>query len=284
MRKMRRLAWLFAIVGTFGLLLGCGEDPPEEKPTFPENPGAITISAEQRGLRMENTRSTRTQAASGKFESLQDSAGALFIPVQTYSEYVQQGAPGEPELDENVDALVDEFADQLMLFDEIYLVVDLQRLDRTWLADWDGLQRDVPENRDVLNFGRDDFKDDVTQYVLNAVNRLQPTAVIIGVEMNRYYSQNSADWDNYVDFFWSLREQIKTTNSNIRVGPGVAWSFLMEAQVAGFISGDELASDVDPFLRAYNTIVAPLVSRDGTQVDFVAPSLTPNTTLYSTPL
>jgi len=258
-----QLAVLLAVSGTL-FLAGCGDDPVPPEPTFPSNPGAITLGSDQLGLPMELNRSYTANRE--KYATHADDVSAVFIYEQIWSEYVQATeAEGRAELPDRVDDIYEEFSTELALFDETYLVVDLQRLDREWLVDWIGGSRDEPENRDTyLYFGhedRDDYWAAVEERLVETAQFYSPDVMIIGMEMNRYYAQNPDDWDEFITFYWTMYDAVKAANDSVRLGVGFNWAYFMESQVAGFVQGEESVNSVDTFNRAYRAVIDPLVNR-----------------------
>jgi hypothetical protein len=280
-----------AAVLTGSLAAGCSEEVVEPKPEFPANPGPITLSAETRGVPVELVRATVANAA--RYGAVEDAATAAFLYAEIYSEYVQatDGAGGRTDLPDRVDDIYDELGDEIAAFEDHYVIVDLQRRDRAWLVDWEGRERDEPENREgSMTFGdtrrQADYWVDVEERLLEVVGDHDLEGVIIGAEMNRYYDQAQPDYDSFVDFYWTMYDAIKAAAPDVRVSAGLNWSYFVESQVGQFTEGDETASDVAPFRRAWDAIVDPVLTRydaDGNPTDrsdFAAFAAIPNPDLY----
>ncbi|MBN1947243.1 MAG: hypothetical protein JW797_16345 [Bradymonadales bacterium] len=267
------------------LLSGCGgEEGNGPSSTFPDNPGPVTIGADQRGLPLELYRSNLSNRA--KYNTHASQVGALFLYEQIWSEYLQatEGRIDAAKLDVRIEDLFENFDQEIALFDDHYLVVDLQRRDRQWLVDWTGGVRDEPENREEsMTFTRrDDYWVEVQARLERAVIRSSPTGLILGMEMNLYYDQNPGDWGNFIDFFWTMADAVKGVDPEIRVAAGINWIHFMEHQVEPFRRDGESLTDVEPVRRAYQAILDPLVNRqdgDGNvvgQSDFVALAAIPD--------
>jgi hypothetical protein len=279
-----RLTALPAVVSLLMLPFCADEVVPPPPPTFPAA-SALEISVEQRAFPIEVLRSYHANLSKYEFHS--EDVGALFVLEQVHSEYwdATEGSPSGGDLDRRIDTLYEDagYAAALARYDPIYFVVDFQRRDREWLVDWEGRLRDEEINRGTFTFGvrRDENDDD---YFFDVLDRIQnitedhvPEAIILGMEMNRYYDQAPGDWDNYVEFYWMLYDAIKETNAGVRVSAGFNWSYFVEVQVPSFVNEGEAVTDVAPFRRAYNAIIDPLMTRDGgSNSDFVALALIPD--------
>ena len=288
-----RLTSCLVLSSVFSFVVACGDDPPPAEPTFPSNPGGITLEANQIGMPLELNRSYAANRV--KYDTHAGNIGALFIYEQIFSEYVAATeANGHTDLPERLDDLYEEFEDEIALFDTEYLVIDLQRWDREWIVDWIGGTRDEPENRETyLYFGHDDRRGDywpeVEARLVDTAQRFVPDAMIIGTEMNRYYAQNPDDWDNYIDFFWQMYDAIKEVNPDIDVAAGFNWAYFMESQVAEWVRNEESSEGVVTLRRAYRYVIDPLVNRyddSGNktgQTDFVALAMIPDSSLYTSP-
>lgn len=283
--RLHRSLWIVCISMLF-VVGGCGDDPPPPEPSFPSNPGAITLNVSQVALPLELNRSYGANRV--KYETHAEDVGAIFIYEQIYSEYVAATeGNGRTDLPERLDDLYEDFEDEITLFDTEYLVIDLQRWDREWLLDWSGGTRDEPENRETyLYFSHEDRQDDywveVEARLVDSAQRFVPNAMIIGMEMNRYYAQNPEDWEYFVDFYWTMYDAIKEVNPDIRVAAGFNWAYLMESQVAGFVRNEESVDSVATLERAYRMVIDPLVNRYDEsggkigQSDFVALAMIPD--------
>lgn len=283
---MRSLLTKSPLLALVMLSMACGDDPPPAEPEYPGNPGAITLETGQRGLPLELNRSYPANRT--KYELHNEDVSALFVYGQIHSEYIAATeANGPAEFQDYLDELFEDFDDQVALYDTHYIVADLQRLDREWILDWIGGSRDEPENRvEYLYFGhperQTDYWDDVEERLVQVANQFQPEAIIVGAEMNLYYSQNVDDWDDYVAFYWTVYDAIKDASPSTRVSAGVNWAYFMESQIAGFAQEGESDSGLLAMRRAYRAIIDPLVNRyDGEgnnigQSDFAAIAMVPD--------
>ena len=186
------LALLLAPFVLMGVLVACSEDEAPPAETFPENPGPITLTTEQLGLPMELHRSGTASAS--KYGTHADQVGALFIYEQIYSEYrhATTGRGTAADFDNRMEVIfldsAEGYADEVQLFDERYIIVDLQRRDREWLVDWDGAERDTPENRlENLTFGDPRRVDDYWVEVEDRLTRIAEDWYQIGLRPDTTY-------------------------------------------------------------------------------------------------
>jgi hypothetical protein len=257
-----------APVAALCALAACGDDGPTT-PEFLSQPGAaLTLDPSLRGINM--------QALNSLFGNAdlfleRDAAVAndVVIEGQAYSEFAQTQSQDRraPRISEQVARIVEDdrvgpFVDSAATR---YLVVDLQRLDREWLVDWEGLARDEADVREQsLTFQiradehGSDLQADLTEYVLDALDEADGAidALILGTEMDRWYASSPGDWPYFVDWVRATRDAAVAAQPGIRVAVGLNWSTFMTNVVPRFAESGVV--DYVAVETAWNAVIGPL--------------------------
>lgn len=248
---------------------GCGDEEPV--PTFvapPEVPLALT--AETRGLYVHALQSQFANADA--FESDRERANAVVLHAQIFGEYeaTQSAAASDAKFENVIDSIFDQDRYGDLVTGEVrsYFVVDLQRLDRQWLVDWEGLGRDSADNRaTAMSFlirtdsHESDYQNDMIDSIVEAVISHPPDSLILGSEMEAYYLQNPADWPYFVEFVRDLESALVDAGSDVRVSVGINWSNFMQAVVPVF-AGDGEPRSLEAVQAAWTAVIDPLYFDD----------------------
>lgn len=263
-----RSNWLLAtlIAPATLALAACAEEP--QDPEFISAPGApLTLTNATRGLNIHAMQSlyNNTDVVARDLAA----AESVVLWSQTFSEYeaTQVGAGSEPRLENRVAAILDEpdLGPLVAGAGRRYLTVDLQRLDREWIVDWRGLDRDAPDVRQQsLTFQvradqeQSDMQEALTESVLAALDEADGTisSVIIGTEMDRWYFDNPGDWPYYVQWVHATRDAIAAQYPDVRVGAGLNWSTFMTNIVPTFSVDGTI--DYLTVLAAWEAVIDPL--------------------------
>lgn len=280
--KVNRIVSIFLPLTLAGALVACGDEP-EPDPEFLAAPGAaITLSNDLRGI---NLRPLQSLFGNPDFVVRDfQAASAAVIELQTYGEFEQTQSADRtaPRITSRIEALYDQAAvgPAIVAADRRYLVVDLQRLDRQWVNDWRGLDRDSPDNRaQSLTFQiradqhDSDLQLEVTESILDALESANGTieSVVVGIEMDRWYDENPGDWVYYVQWVHSLRDELRAAQPGIRVGAGINWHGFMANVVPAFAVDGVV--DFVAVRDAWNAVIDPLYFDEETEttlLDFYA--------------
>ncbi len=294
---------------TIALTGACGDDGPSgPRSSFePEPEQGLAMSPAIRGLHAYPSDSFGGLHEKFAADSLV-SDNVVFYE-QVYSEFHHAQVGGQPRqapprYHERVAAFYadPDFADTLTGgFERTWWVLDLQRLDREWLVDWNGLERDEPDLRATsLSFTirATDHDSDYQEAVIASVvasfedSGVVPTSLIVGSEMDRYYADNEGDWPAAVAFVRDLREAVRAVAPGVRVGVGINWSSFMDEVVPRFVGAageDEVnfavvraawEAVIDPFYATVDPETGEVI---GTVLDFYAFASIPDTTRYASP-
>ena len=138
------------------------------------------------------------------------------------------------------------------LFDNYVIVIDFFLLDRSYLVTWDGNQQRGPDD---FGFWREDYRESITEQVIEIANRYTPSKIIIGSGINRLITMNSDDYSNFVALYRDLYLEIKRVSPQTEVGPSIDWAYLMTEQVPTFPGEREQKIE-----GAFELAVSPLLS------------------------
>lgn len=303
MNSIRRISPLALAAVAF---VACGDDDGNGARTDFLAPAPIAMSAEVRGITGFYTDSLRSIAS--KLDEDGAAAHNFVVHEQIYSEFThvrvgnQPRAP-EPRFDVRMDALYgdDRIGTRLDDFDGLYWLVDLQRLDRDWLVDWNGLERDDADVRatsftfSIRDADHDgDYQEASLERIVDAFEDAdpRPASVIIGSEMERHYAAAPEDWGAFADFVGDVAGALRAIDPEVRVGVGVNWSNFMDDVVPRFVSAAGQSEVNFQAVRAaweavldplYLRTVDPVAGTFETALDFYAFSAVPDTTRYTSP-
>lgn len=294
-----RLAWLFAL-SIF--LFACGDDTGPRTSFI--SPAPVEVTAANRGLTIAATSSSLSLAT--RLTDDQAQASRLVVVDQIYSEYEHakvgevDRAP-EPRFDVRMPATyeTEDFRPSLDGAGSTYWVVDLQRLDREWLVDWNGLSRDEPEVREeslTFTVRRDqfdgDYQEDVIARVIAAFEDVtpKPQNVIIGTEMERHFAASPSDWPAFVAFSRELAAALRSVDPEVRVSVGINWSNFMTMIVPEFVGPVGGGVTYQTVASAWEAVIEPLFVRrsatgavEGLAFDFYAFAAIPDISRFSVP-
>lgn len=286
-------------------LVACGDDGPPPARTAFLPPAAVSMSTEVRGLTLFYTDSLR--AITATLAQDQAAAANLVLHEQVYSEFahVRVGntprAP-EPRFDIRMDGLYDDdrLGARVDGAGALYWLVDLQRLDRQWLVDWNGLERDEPDVRATsLTFAiraednDGDYQEAVIERVVDAFEDAdpRPASVIIGAEMERHYAAVPEDWPAFASFVRDLAAALRAVDPAVRVGVGINWSSFMDTVVPRFVeAAGQTQVNFQAVRLAWEAVLDPLYLRtdpatglSSPVLDFYAFAAVPDSERYPTP-
>lgn len=300
---MKYLRWLAPSSVLLSCLVACGDDTPSARTSF-EEPAPVSLTAANRGLSLRYNASLRSAAALVAGDQEMATAGVIHTQVYAEDIHARVGetprAP-EPRIDVQLDEVYEDetIAPLISGFGTRYWVVDLQRLDREWLVDWNGLDRDSPDSRLAsLTFTYraqeegGDYQSDVIERTVAAFEDAdpRPESVIIGAEMERHYAAIPDDWPAFVSFARDLAAALRAVDPEVRVAVGFNWSNFLDTvvpQFVGAVGGDRV--NYQAVQAAWDAVISPLyydVSEIGqyTRVlDFYAFSSIPDPSRYPSP-
>ena len=231
----------------------------------------------------------------------------LVYTEQIYSEFMHARVGNGPRaLEPRFDVRAGAFYDDAR-FDNIrsvmpnhYWVVDLHRLDREWLVDWNGLDRDEPElapNSLTFAIRASDFEGDYQEALVERIAGAfedvdpRPSSVIIGSALEQHYAVAPQDWASLVSAIHDVRDALKAVDPAVRVSVGVNWSNFIDAVVPRFVNAAEQTSvNYQVIQEAWYTVLQPLFfSEDAetglltAELDFYAFESVPDPIRYSQP-
>jgi len=285
------------------LIAACGDDAPPAR-TALNAPLALTVTPEMRGLAVRYSTSLVSLAA--QFQTDAADAAARVVHEQVYSEVAHSGVGGEPRrveprIDRRLAALYGDPATAPLVGADArtYWAINLHRLDREWLVDWNGLERDEPANRDTaLTFTiratqhDGDYQADVIARIVDAFDAVSPRphSVILGVELERHYLAVPDDWPAVAQFVRDAAAAIRTVAPGTRVSVGLNWSNFVDEVAPRFLAAsDQPEVNYQTLLLAWQAVVEPLYfDRDETGgltpvMDFYAFSSFPDPARYASP-
>ena len=126
---------------------------------------------------------------------------ALFVYEQIHSEYwsATESDDTRGALEYRLDDVWEDFGSELSAVQNHYIVVDLQRRDRTWLVDWRGGIRDEPDNRGGFSFGvrRDEHDNDERPILDLGSGRVLVDASVAITDLSRHLGTELPESDDY---------------------------------------------------------------------------------------
>lgn len=299
MRLETRLAPLVATLA----LASCGDDDVTERTSLLD-PQSVTMSAEVRGL---SIFVEAVETLGPRLTEDAEFADNLVYTEQIYSEFAharvgnRDRAP-EPRFDVRTDAFYANanFDGLRTTVPNHYWVVDLHRLDRNWLVDWNGLARDEPEVAPTsLTFGirasehDGDYQEDLVERISGAFEDAEPrpASVILGTELERHYGTTPGDWPALVSSIHEIRDALRAIDPAVRVGVGINWSNFSDSIVPRFVNAaGQSAVNYQVVEEAWDSVLGPLYFREDPDtgvlsplLDFYAFSSVPDITRYSQP-
>lgn len=282
-------------------LAACGDDGDGARTSYLD-PQPIAMSAEVRGILGHYTGSL--SAVASKLDADVEAAANFVLHEQVYSEFEHarvgsQPRATEPRFDVRVGAA---YADpalgpRLDTFSDLYWVVDFQRVDRGWLVDWNGLERDDPDVRQTaFTFSAraaehdSDYQEAVLERVVTAFEGADPRpgSVIIGSEMDRHWLAAPDDWPAFARFVRDLSAALREVDGSVRIGVGINWSHFMDEVVPSFV-GASAQTEVNfaAVRAAWEGVIDPLYIRNEVPLelalDFYAFSAIPDAIRYASP-
>ncbi|MFT6628719.1 MAG: hypothetical protein ACJA1R_001993, partial [Flavobacteriales bacterium] len=150
-----RFTQTLCAVAAFIHFVGCGDDP-SNKDLFDSPSGqSLALSASIRAVHL--TESAELLLFGAQWSIDAERVGNVVLEDQIFSEPTHlsvangQGAAAEPRFFNRIPATYDADAIETALTsaNQVWWVLDLQRLDRQWLVDWEGLVRDEPAARET---------------------------------------------------------------------------------------------------------------------------------------
>jgi len=295
LRQWNVRALLLCALGS-SIFFACGEEEVESDPTFlAPSATPLQIDASIRSIRLENLPSVF-----GNIDIIErdiERVAHVVIEAQSFSEFraSQTSGSAAPRFQSEVAEVLnrDRVRPIVNAADHRTLVMDIQRLDREWLVDWTGLDRDSPDNRQSsLSFlaradGHDrDFQRELISRAIAAARLFEPPPrkFVLGTEMDRYYLQNPNDWQQFAVFVEDFRAALRDEFPSIEVGVGINWSHFMESVVPTFVEeAEQREVNFMVVLRAWEAVLDPIYLNAETgepRLDFYAFSSIPTASAY----
>lgn len=309
---MTSLRWTaFACALAF---VACGDDAGPNADRWQELPASsVELTTANRGLHVTLAAISTTapiERLSVQFADSASFASHLVVEEQLFSEPKHfeevngNGAIATPRLPQRI---VDTYGDAriggtMASFDSVYWLVDLQRLDRAWWVDWEGLERDSEGLRaDEFTFGEraanhgSDYQNALAEYVLDAMAAAPtpPTRVVLGTELELAYLAAPADWPNVASTLQSVADQVRAAYPGTEVSAGINWNAFMTEVVPNFVVPEEI-EEFGAVRAAWEALIDPLYfvptfDEEGEEIgvdprlDFYAFSAVPNPEVYVEP-
>ncbi len=299
MRLQTRLAPLIAVLA----LASCGDDEVTDRKSLLD-PQPLSMSSEVRGLSL---LVEAVETLGPRLAEDAEFADNLVYTEQIYSEFAHARVgnadrASEPRFDVRTGAFYDNtnFDSLRAEVPNHYWVVDLHRLDRNWLVDWNGLERDEPEVAPTsLTFGirasehDGDYQEDLVERITGAFESAdpRPASIIIGSELERHYGTTPGDWPLVVSAVHEIRDGLRAIDPAVRVGVGINWSNFNDTIVPRFVNAAEQSTvNYQVLEEAWDGVLGPLYYNEDVDtgeitrlLDFYAFSSVPDTTRYSQP-
>lgn len=294
---MRRL-FLALVAATLVPLAACKDDAPPPDPEFlPPPEQALELTNANRGLYARLFTSLRNDRDA--YERDLAFVETVVVTEQIISEFeLTRLAPNEKaqaRLQNRVEALYDDdvLGPLVSQAARSVLVVDLMRVDDTWLVDWEDLDRDTPETRETsLTFQvradqhEADYQEAIVERTLDAIAAMEPTPslVVLGHEMEQHYANAPGDWPYFVDLAHQVRSAVRETYPETRVSVGINWSNFVDTIAPLFLEEGETVPDFLTVQAAWYAVIDPLVwdaENEVPRMDAWAFSSVPDPTLYA---
>lgn len=274
-------------------LVACGDEEPKDPEFLAPPSSSLVLTNELRGLAAFNTNSYKTagQIVARDLESVSH----VVVHSQLYSELTHLGSPDasaprlENELRELYNAGVGADLGQVA---NTWLVVELDRLDGTWLADWTDGVRDNPDVRQQdftfqarADVRAEDYQNAIIARTLAALSDapVTPDAVILGSRLDAHYLRAPADWAALTRFVRRWETEVRSAHPDVRLSVGLNWSSFMDDIVPGFAaSAGRDRVDYLAMAAAWDTVIQPLYfDETGRRVlDFYAFASIPDAARY----
>jgi hypothetical protein len=291
--RLKSHAYALATAIVSSTVLGaCGDDP--VVPAFVPPPATpLALDSETRGLYVHALQSQFANSRS--FGADLERAGAVVLHAQIFGEYekTQTGSAADAKFENVIDSIhdEDEYGALVAAAEREYVVLDLLRLDRQWLVDWEGIGRDSADNRaTAMSFAiraldhDGDYQNDMIESIVEAVLTHPPDSLIVGSDMERYYLQNPADWPYFVEFVRDLESALVDAGADVRLSVGINWSNFVQAVVPSFSTEGDPRS-VEAVQAAWAQIIDPLYFDDSGNavLDFYAFASVPEPSTFTAP-
>lgn len=311
MTKLIRIALFSMLAGP--LTVACSEEEPAGPPEFlSPSSGSLVLNATNRALYAAPVRSLYTTL--DVFGTDLDAANHVVLQSQMHSElgFLRTGDANAASFSDQIEEFWDEdFGVQLIdrADTQVTLVLDLHRMNREWLVDWRGLERDEPGARETsLTFqirqsaNNSDYQQAIIEELLDAIDVLDPSEspvvrVVVGTEMERHYLAAPQDWPYFVAFLRLLDSSLAEQFPTVQLSVGINWSHFMEAVVPVFVDAEagETGVTFPAVQRAWAAVIDPLYFSDADLaalaadadheatplLDFYAFASIPDPTLYT---
>ena len=312
MTKLIRIALLSLLASP--LLIACSEEEPAGPPEFlAPSAGSLALTPANRALFATPVRSLYTTL--DVFGADLDTANHVILQSQMHSElgFLRSGDANAASFSKQIEDFWDEdFGVQLIdrADTQVTLVLDLQRMNREWLVDWRGLERDEPGNRETSftfqlrqSENNSDYQQAIVGELLDALDALDPSEspvvrVVVGTEMERHYLAAPQDWPYFVALLRLLDTSLAEQFPTVQLSVGINWSHFMEAVVPVFVDVEagETAVTFPAVQRAWAAVIDPLYYSEADLIaladdadyeatpllDFYAFASIPDPSLYAT--
>lgn len=284
-------------------VVACGDDGGGSSDTFGTlPPSSFELTDATRGLSA--TLTSPLNRLASQFADDANLADNLVVVDQLFSEPKHLevangvGEAIEPRFGERIGELYgnERLAGSLSLFETTYWVVDLQRLDRQWLVDWRGLERDVEGTRETeftvaarAANNNGDYQAAVLSYIENGIANAPavPDVIVIGSDLEQQYLAAPDDWPALVAMIRATATAIRAEHPEVRVSAGINWLGFYNDVVPDFIVPD-VTEEFGAVRAAWEVVLDPLyvdieVDEDGEEIgvtpfmDLYAFSAIPNT-------
>ncbi|MFN3200633.1 MAG: hypothetical protein ACE366_19695 [Bradymonadia bacterium] len=265
-------------------LWGCGGDEdtgPSAPPRFVPELAAATytaghIEAAKRGISLDEEDLFAINAGTSITLSEIDQGFGVLVLNRNYLDSPVVEADGNPcNLGDRTaearplarsEAIIESLTRAGLTFDTVAVNVDLMRPDRGGLM-WECFEAGAQSPR----FGRTEHRENIIAMFEELAGLDNIAYITVGVGMNQYFHQSGEDgslkddYSNFMSLYREVYSAIKARNANIKVGPGISWTWFMGTTVPEItreleaLYPDEEISELEAVYVAWQRTIAPLL-------------------------
>ena len=270
------------LIATY-FVAGCGDDNDNQGPII-DDYDPIELTNQNRGVPLGfGDLALAEQIGPSRLAEISDNFKVGVLTFQLFDQLAYRldtqplnEARKDAKIEERVENLMDELGSN-PLVDEYMFVIDLFLLDQSYLVVWDGKTQRGPED---FGFWRMDYRQSIIEQLTGIAATYTPSRMVIGADINRFWSIDAGDYGNFVTLYRELYFAIKDVSPHTRVAPGIDWPYLVYNQAPTFAGTEE-----EKIENAYGLLVEPLMGFSDGDVyigtaDFLGLSAVPDPSLF----